>query len=202
MRDRAVSFLRTNAFLVAAAVLPLAVVAVFLVASAVPRWTVPPPAYDAVLRGVGPFDEAAPRVTVEFTVRDGRVEATVRPQPGSGWAQSVGLFLYHHESNEIRRIPLDLPQPTESEPSRTVIIDAFEGRRVVAGDNAPDGYQVQSRDRDGPGLVGELFGIGPTRRRIALVNRGRVVPLTAPEPYAFGYQPQAVTVGWIVDDPR
>ena len=41
---------RDNAFLIAAAALPVLVVALFLLSTAIPRWTVPPPAYDVLLR--------------------------------------------------------------------------------------------------------------------------------------------------------
>ena len=61
-------FLRDNVFLVAAVLLPVLVVALFLAATAIPRWRIPPPAYDVVLRVPGPFDQARPRVAVDFAV--------------------------------------------------------------------------------------------------------------------------------------
>ena len=39
-------FIRDNAFMVAAIALPVLVAGLFILASAVPRWTVPPPSYD------------------------------------------------------------------------------------------------------------------------------------------------------------
>jgi hypothetical protein len=201
MQDGAVTFLRRNAFLVAAALLPLAVVSVFLLASAIPAWTVPPPAYDVLLRAAGPFDQTNPRITIEFEVRDGRVEATVRPLEGTGWAQSVALLRYDHQDNVVRAVPLELPEaPAEGDGPRTVIVEALAGETVVAQARAPDGYEVQSRDRGGPGLVGELFGMSASRRRLALVNGGRVFPLDLPAPYQGAYYPHPQAVGWIVDD--
>src|SRR4026207_414357 len=70
-------FVRRNAFLVAAVALPLVVVIFFLLAAAIPRWTVAPPDFDLVLRGTS-YEQPAPRVSLEFDVRDGRVQATVR----------------------------------------------------------------------------------------------------------------------------
>ena len=63
--------------------LPLAVVGFFLAASAIPRWVVPPPAYDLLLRTTGYPNQAAPRVAVDFVVRDERVEARVRALPAA-----------------------------------------------------------------------------------------------------------------------
>ena len=53
-------FLRDNIFLVAAVSLPLIVVAFFLVASAIPRWLVPPPAYDLLISASDPYNQANP----------------------------------------------------------------------------------------------------------------------------------------------
>ncbi len=39
-------FVRDNAFLIAAVALPLVVVGFFLLFTAIPRWTVPPPQHD------------------------------------------------------------------------------------------------------------------------------------------------------------
>jgi len=47
-----------SAFLIATVALPLLVVAVFLVASAVPRWTVAPPEYDLLLRADSGYNPA------------------------------------------------------------------------------------------------------------------------------------------------
>src|SRR5688572_30393210 len=73
-------FLRDNAFLVAAVSLPLVVIAFFLLAAAIPRWRVPPPAYDLLIRAADDYNPAANRrVVVDFEVRGGKVVATARP---------------------------------------------------------------------------------------------------------------------------
>jgi hypothetical protein len=74
-------FLRDNAFIVAAVTLPVLVGAFFVIASAIPRWTVPGPAYDLVMRVGRPYDSVPAKVVVDFRVRDGRVEAIVRSVP-------------------------------------------------------------------------------------------------------------------------
>jgi len=68
MADRG-RFLRENAFLLAAVLLPLVVIGFFLVATAIPRWVVPAPAYDLLMRRAGAYDQTAPRVAVDFVLR-------------------------------------------------------------------------------------------------------------------------------------
>jgi hypothetical protein len=192
--------LRDNAFLVAAVALPLVVVAFFLVATAIPRWLVPPPAHDLLLRASGPHDQGRPRVTVEFRVRDGRVEAIVRPAAPQSYPQPAELFLFEHETGNVRKIPFDLPDLGASDAPRTVAIEALAGRRVLAESNAPDGYRFETRSRGGSGIVGDLFGMRSYDSALVLVNRGRAVPVSVPGPYDYRYSTAAV--GWVVDDER
>ena len=114
-------FLRDSAFLVAAAVLPLLVVAFFMLSTAVPRWSVPDPAYDLLLRAEGGYDGRPGNVAVDFTVRDGRVEATPRPVPPNTYRPPAALFRFHHETLTVSEVPLDLPDSlAEGDSPRTI----------------------------------------------------------------------------------
>ena len=189
-------FLRDNVFLVAAVLLPVLVVALFLAATAIPRWRIPPPAYDVVLRVPGPFDQARPRVAVDFAVRNGRVEATVRPIPATGYPQLASLFLVDHATGDVQRLAVDVPQDMgENDPPRTFPIEALAGRRVLDQTRAPDGYELQTRTHGSPGIVGDLFGMHRYDARAALVKDGRVVPIALPPPYE--YQASVSAVCWL-----
>lgn len=197
MASTAGRFLRENAFLVAAVVLPLAVVGFFVVATAIPRMQVPPPAYDLVLRADRPYGRVPARATLEFDVRDGAVSAVVRPMPPNTYLPSSGLLLFDHRTLQVREIPLDVPEVQEGDAPRTIPVEALGGRRVVAETKAPDGYEFDSRTRRSPGIVGDLFGMRGQDRRPALVKDGRVIPLVLPPAYegSYGVSP----VGWIVE---
>jgi len=192
-------FARENLFLVAAASLPLLVIGLFLLASAVPRWLVAPPAYDLLVRVAGQYSQSRAPVAVDFAVRDGRVEATVRPLPqATGYAEVPRLFLFDHETMNAREIRVDLPgNLTEGDPPVTVPVEALAGRRVLAETKAPDGYEFQARRRDGPGLIGGIFGMRRYGERVSVVNKGRVVPIPLPSnEYVYGVS----FVGWVLDE--
>ncbi len=194
-------FLRNNAFLMAAVALPLIVAGFFIVASAIPRWTVPPPAHDLVMRVARPFDATLTRLSVDFGVRDGLVEATVQRTPPNGYSQPWALFLFDHKTMTVREIPLRLPTTlAEGEESRTIVIDSLSGYRVSSQVTAPDGYELLSRGYRGPGLVGELFGMHRYDQSAMVGNRGRVVPIHFPSEYQ--YQAPVYLVGWIVEEGR
>jgi len=191
-------FLRENAFLVAAIALPVAVAGLFVLATAIPRWTVADPAYDLVLRVARSHEVTPARVAVEFIVRDGQVQATVRPVQANAYTQPWSLFLFEHETMRVREIPVDLPDSIGEGESRTIVVDGLAGRRVNMVTTAPDGYELTTQSGGGGGLVGNIFGMGRYRQTIALVNKGRVVPIVLPTPYQT-YSSLAYALGWVTD---
>jgi hypothetical protein len=193
-------FLRDNAFLVAAGVLPLLVVAFFVLSTTIPRWTVPPPGYDLVLRAEGViYVSWLPNVVVDYRVRDRQVEAVVRQAPPNSYHPQSALFLFDHRTMSVQEIPVDLPTDlSEKDPPRTIVVTALSGRRIVADAKAPDGYAFENRSSGGPGLVGEVFGMSRYEATAALVNRGRVVRLQLPA--KFRYPASMYAVGWILED--
>lgn len=193
-------FLRDNAFMVAAVLLPVVVAGLFILASAVPRWTVPPPSYDLLLKATRPYNHPPATVLVDFNVRNGRVEATLSPPVPNGYAQQWVLLLFDHETMNVEEIPIDLPAAmAQGEPPRTIVVESLSAARVSAQTAAPDGYELQTRSSGSPGIVGDLFGMGRYRQTAALVNQGRVVGLNLPSPYGDPYQPLVSSVGWVLD---
>ena len=191
-------FLRDNVFLVAAVSLPVLVVGFFLLSSAIPRWRVPPPAYDLLIRA-GEYDQTTQGASIDLEVRDGAVQATARPVPTTLYVQRLTLWLFDHKTLKVRRIPVDLPDLKEGDAAKTFPVGALAGRRVVTTTNAPDGYELRTPgSQGGAGIVGELFGMRSHSQRVALVNRGRVVPIELPSPYEY-YSP-VVFVGWVLDE--
>ena len=191
-------FLRDNIFLVAAVLLPLIVVAFFMAATVIPRWLVAPPAYDLLLRAAGPYDQSRLGLAVEFAVRDGRVEATVRVLPDATMTQVPRLLLFDHQTLSVREIPVKLPTSlSRADSPVTVAVSALEGRRVLPDARAPDGYEVDTRSHRRPGLIGDLFGMGGYAEKVTLVKNGRVVPISLPaNQYAYGVSP----LGWVLDE--
>jgi hypothetical protein len=184
---------RDNAFLLAAVALPVVVVGLFVIASAIPRWRVPPPAFDLLVHADGPYRPNTP-IVVNFWVREGRVVAEVTPTPQHASSQLPALYLFDHATATVREVAVQLPaQLDEGEASRLVPVEALADRRILEGPHAPDGYMFEVRSRGGSGLVGEIFGMGRYDNGAAIVNRGRVITIPLPRPYAYSVRP----VGWI-----
>ena len=195
-------FLRDNAFLVAAVALPLVVVAFFLLSTALPRWMVPPPTYDLLVRATEAYNQTNTRIMVDFDVRSGKVMVTFQAVPANkGLPLRAKLFVWDHTTMSAREIPVELPDNlVEGDPPRTVVVDALGGREALAEAKAPDGYQLQSRSQRGPGLVGDLFGMNRYDSQGVLVNKGRVIPIELPAPFQNVYSSSVSAVGWLVPE--
>ena len=195
-------FLRDNVFLVAAVSLPLIVVAFFIASTAIPRFLVAPPAYDLLIRATEAYNTTKPPITVDFAVRNGKVEVTFRPLAANAYALRSRLFLFDHTTMSVREIPVELPENlVEGDPPRTIPVDALMGREVLADAKAPDGYQLESTNQRGPGIVGEVFGMNRYDAEASLVNRGRVIPIALPMPFQNIYSSPVYSVGWLVPEP-
>jgi hypothetical protein len=190
-------FLRDNAFLVAAASLPVIVVGVFLLSTAIPRWTVAPPEYDLLLHTTD-YDRPGSTVSVELSVRDGAVHATIRPALKDTHAPRVRLWRFDHTSLRAIEIPLDLPTHIpDGDPPKAIVVDGLRGRRIATDTKAPDGYELRQTDHRGPGLIGDLFGMRRYDQSVAIANRGRVVPIEIPAPNVYQ---RPVFLGWVIDE--
>lgn len=192
--------LRDNAFLVAAVALPLGVVGFFLAASAIPRWTVPPPQYDLLVEA-GTYAQPRPTMAVNFEVRGDRVVAQVTPVPPNSYPGRVKLFRVDHATGHMREVTVSLPDDVKPEDlPREIPVQELSGVRVVASVEAPDGYWFDSRSRRSPGLLGDLFGMRRYDAGFVLVNRGRIVTLTRPPQHE--HLSSLAPVGWIVPEGR
>jgi len=185
---------KSHLFIVAAVALPVVVVALFVIASVVPGMRVADPQHDLVFAADTPYDRSPSPVTVDFRVRDGRVEADIRRAAPGIYPAATRLFLYEHQTGEVREIPVDVPAdlPGDDEVT-TIVIEELRLRQVVAQGRAPDGYAFELRSGNGPGLVGEIFGVGGYRQDPVVVKDGRVIPLDPPSTSIYAVR----ALGWL-----
>jgi hypothetical protein len=187
---------RENAFLTGAVLLPVTVIAVFLLLTTIPKWTVPPPQHDLLLQTTD-YDRPDLRVTTELFVRDGQLMASVRPLRTDARLSRTRLWRFDHSTSSAREVSLDATMELpESAPAQTVVVEALRGRRIVSDTKAPDGYEFRTPSNGGSGLMGDLFGMRRYDQSVVIVNRGRVVPVEIPTPNRY----QApMFLGWLVD---
>lgn len=189
-------FVRDNAFLVAAVLLPVVVIAFFLLATAIPRWTVPPPGYDLIVKSYKPYSgDYRLKVSYDLDVRNGHLLLTVRPLATEQYQNKPVLFLIDHKTQDARELPLTL-RDTPPEAPETTVLDPVPGRLLLDGAKAPDGYTLESRPYHSGGLLGDLFGMHSYQAGMVLLNRGRLIPVALPEPF----DSQVYFVAWVSNE--
>ncbi|HET9370826.1 MAG TPA: hypothetical protein VFO19_11285 [Vicinamibacterales bacterium] len=189
--------LRDNALLLVALALPLLVVALFLVMTMVPRYTVAAPRYDLVLSAIGSWDYSG-RHSMTFSVRDNRVVADFRPpSPNSAPIKQV-LYVFDHTTLDLREVTVATPTDLVDGDSRTVVVEALASRPVIAQTRAPDGYEFQMRNSRSPGIVGEVFGMRRYEQQGTIRNRGRAIPISIPGNFTYSVN----AIGWLGSDER
>ncbi len=180
-------WLKKNFFAVASVGLPLLVVGLFLLATAIPKWTVGQPQYD-LLFSVNEYNRQDQQLQLVLSSEKGVLTATAHPKHGYG--PSNRLYYFDASENIVREIPITIPadiqtelapvKPEDPDKSRSFTPEETADLRLLEGDTAPDGYVLESESRRSRGLFGELFGLGRNQPKLRVVKNGRVVGISPP----------------------
>lgn len=198
-------WIRQNLVLVAGIVLPVLLVAGFLVLERAPMALAEPPRYDFIAIGYR-YDAQHPRrFHLSFEVRDGRLQGRATPHgEGNTWPnrQHAAIFRYRAGQKAFDEIAWDLPDDLDDiEEPVTFEIDEIGDLRLDKARRSPDGYVFEYAGYRGRGgLLGELFGMG--RRydsAYVLSKNGAYFDLPAPPagPYYYGHDMHFM--GWVID---
>ncbi|MDX1498824.1 MAG: hypothetical protein R3176_02940 [Woeseiaceae bacterium] len=189
-------FLRSNPTIAAGILLPLVVAAFFVIATAIPRWLVAPPAHD-LLFTVHDYRHESPAIEVRFDVTDDRVRARAF-RPENSYRSVPRLYRYEHATDTVRELTVELPADNDFENGILLDMPALSGTRVSAARRAPDGYEITGPEYRGGGLMGLFFG----RRRqpgLAISKEGAVfeIPDVDGRPFYYG---SVSFLAWVVAD--
>jgi hypothetical protein len=182
--------------------LPLAIVALFALATLLPRWWVEPPRYDLIFSVQQ--DSAAFGVT--FQRNGDQLFANVSYDHHRDTSPHHRLYHFRAADMSVVEIPITVPEALRSQlqiddPHREfnveeLVVTLPGAFAVPAGQPAPDGYQVRNDHARGSGLFGALFGMGRRHSMLAIEKSGRVVEIRYPDNagyYYYGVQP----LGWL-----
>ncbi len=167
--------LRENAALAVGISLPVLVVFFFLLATYVPRWLVDPPQYDFLFTQNHSHrdDKARWRYRVDLE-GSGELQIRATPVEADVYAGQSRLFLYQHESDDVREIRLSVPEDSViGEDDVLVEIPEFSDTIIDSHQVAPDGYELI----DQSGRQGQLVGLfyRGNRDDLAIGKNGAVV---------------------------
>ncbi|MBT8144034.1 MAG: hypothetical protein KJO55_04990 [Gammaproteobacteria bacterium] len=219
------NWMRDNAFIVAAIVLPLLLALFFAAATVLPTLWVEDPRYDVYFaladhRSRGPLGSL-------YTVEDRRIvaDAYLYPQPNHTFGER--LFRFDAKSFEVEEITVDIPAAQRDYllsrrdelqywrenpaaprplppnpppfPSIRFAPAEFATLRLHPGEYAPDEYRIEFRHSNS-GLLGEIFG-GRHDRQLVIERDGRTIAVRVPAFTRNYYWASDLKVlGWVASD--
>lgn len=198
-------WLKRNLVLVSGIVLPVLLVAGFMVLQGAPRLLADPPGYDFLVAGYS-YDAGPVRAfEVSFEVREQRLVGRVAPlAEGAGGVhrQPARLFRYSVADHSFSEITYELPAGLDELASAiTFDIPKTAGLRVDTASRSPDGFLFEFAGYRGRGgLLGEMFGMGRYDSQHVLSRDGAQFEVPNPGGSRDYYGQELQFLGWVIGE--
>lgn len=200
-------FVRNNLVLLIGILLPVLLVAGFLILAHLPRALVDPPRHDFLVVGYRYDYQQLRNFFLGFEVRKGKLTATITPKEDrkSYHAQErASLYRYRAADNSFEEISYELPDGVD-ELTRQLNFAVAEAAQLTLDkrSRSPDGFTFEFRGYSGSGgLLGGLFGIGHHSGSDYVLRKDSAAfelpPPVTPAQYYYGQN--LVFLGWVVNE--
>jgi hypothetical protein len=200
------SFIKQNLALILGLALPVLLMAVFMVATIIPKMVIAPPSYNVVF-SVPRYNDGQPvAVNVGLHVnKDGILTATYTPLDRDNkrlYGEWYNLYLFNAKTKKVEN--LDFPIPDDAGAithSVTRPVAATKGMILSTAATSPDGYSfISNRYGHRRDFMFGFFGVSHASRTTRLVKDGASIPLPvgglARYPYSSG---NSTFIGWVTD---
>ncbi|MES2501093.1 MAG: hypothetical protein V4545_00705 [Pseudomonadota bacterium] len=191
------NWIKENLVLVIGLSLPILLIALFFLATVVPKSFGTPPQYEMLFTTLKYEYENSPVYLVDFKVVNRQLMATVKKNEDKARNyNSKKLMAYNPKTETVREITIDLAKAAEANTNEVVLAETKD-LKVDASAISPDGYQLEGARYSSSGLVGGLFGGGSHNSGYRL-KKGAVaykVQTTQPDYYYSDFK----FVGWVVN---
>ena len=191
------NFLKENFVLVAGLALPVVLIAVFLLATVLPKSMSVPPQYSLLFQMDQYGSTATPFIT-ELFVGDGHLRARLKKAVPNNY-NTKKLYMYDAKTQSVREISYSVPQVTPEPVDGTEVLIPETEKYILNGQmTAPDGYTFRPADTGHSGLINEIF-VGGGYRSKYFLTKGNVswkLPDTTGQPSYYNIN----FLGWIVEE--
>lgn len=195
-------FLKENIAIVAAIILPLALVAVFMLSTTIRNASVEDPKHDFLIATNYQNNDYD---AVRFDVVGGRLVVTYRypDKDGNGAYMHHSmprLWRVHVNGMKTEEVSIPLPKDKDEQGKKAVELDIAPLRelKVVNIQPGPDGYTFETASSYYGSPMAELFSYDRHESRAAIARQGRVIPIRGMNDAAYGYY-NVLFIGWIAD---
>ncbi len=182
--------LKNNIALIAGISLPVLLVIVFWIATAIPRMTVADPQYDMIY-SADYYDHNGPfKGTISLEVRDGGLRATYHSTDSQSLRSTPRIYYFDVSSGSTHELSLNIP--TDLQDGQELAIPEASGLELSKKSIAPDGY---SFDGSYSSRSGFFFFNSGYRYRGLIRKDGRAVKIPT---HGHQYQGNLRFLAWVV----
>ncbi len=186
------SFIKDNFVLVAGLALPVLMVAIFMLATVLPKSMSAPPAHDFLFH-VDQYGSTPVSFMTDLIVRDGKLHARLK-KADQNYYNTKKIYRYQAKNQSVSEISFSLP--ADASDGTEIIVDATSAFTLDSNMTAPDGYIFRPAHSGHGGLINEVF-VGGGYRSSYYLSKGNVswkLPEVANQPYYYGLN----FIGWVV----
>lgn len=188
------NWIKENLVLAIGLALPVLLIALFFVASVIPKMLGTPPQY-AVLFSVQDYGyQNKPDYIIDFKVKNNQLMVKAKKaDEKDNYYNSKKLMAYDAKTEVMREISIDTSQLSDG---AEIVLAETKNMTLDTNMTAPDGYVLENQHYGNSGLVGGLFGGGNRNNgyRLKKGNVGYKIN-TLQNNY---YYDQLHFIGWIV----
>ncbi|MEP5764241.1 MAG: hypothetical protein ABJ308_06595 [Halieaceae bacterium] len=181
-----------NFALVVGISLPLLLVLVFWIATAIPKMTVPDPRYDMIYTADFYDYNALVHGAVRVDIQDGKLRATFHSSDKQNYRNTPRIYYFDVSSGSIHELSIDIP----ADPQDGQLLSVPEAETYTLSNKsiAPDGY---SFDGNYSSRSGFFFFDGGYRYRGIIKKDGRAIKIPT---HGHQYQGNLRFLAWVMDD--
>ena len=187
------NFIKENLVLVIGLTLPVLLIALFFVATVIPKSMGKPPQYEMLFTTTKYDYQNKPEYVIDFNVKNQQLMANSKKNDEKNYNNATKILMaYDGKTETVREIRIDASKLTEG---NEVLLEETKNLSVDTAVISPDGYTLEGPNYGGNGLVGGLFGGGyrNTGYRLKKGGVGYKVPNMQPD----YYYSQLQFIGWL-----
>ncbi len=188
------NFIKQNAVLAIGLSLPVLLIVLFFLTTALPRSLATPPQYE-LLFSVTDYSSQNPAPYIAaFVVREG----ILKGRAGTDNRSFIGrkLMSYDAKTESVREIVLDSSKIAGQADGSEITFDETKRMKIDTSNKAPDGYIFEGPSYTSGGLIPELF-MGWHQGRAARVKKGMTSYKIPHIPN--NYYADIQFIGWVVE---
>ncbi len=187
------AWMKQNPTLAAGIGLPVLLIVLFTIASAIPAMFVESPRHDVLFYTQSYSDK--PIADVTLSVSGGKLKAQYRKQNNQYSNNKQNLYLYSARTGTVKQININ-PPDAGTDHWQDFHIAEVSDLKLDTNLTAPDGYTFEAYRSHRGGDIGSLFLGGSYRTNGPLLTRdGRSIPLHPKSGDYYGYNAQFL--GWV-----